>query len=259
MPEEIERPSLKGAVKEAFDDVAEKYASSAVHRGGPELEALLAVAALRGDEAVLDAGCGPGHTAHALAAGAGSVIGVDLSPAMLEQARVLAREKGLTNASFQEGDVEALEFADATFDLVTSRYSAHHYPRPQRALEEFHRVLRPGGRVLLVDTISPEDPGLDTFINLVEWLRDHSHIRDHRDSEWLAMFRSVGFEARLVGEYRLDLDFESWVDRIGTPQEGRDALRFVRECASREARETFRLDPATGSFALFVNLYEAIR
>ena len=142
---------------------------------------------------------------------------------------------------------------------MTSRYSAHHYPRPERALKEFHRILRPGGRVLLVDTISPEDPGLDTFLNLLEWLRDHSHIRDHRDSEWLAMFRRAGFEARLVGEYRLDLDFETWVDRIGTPPEGREALRFVRERASREARDTFRLDPATGSFALFVNLYEAVR
>jgi ubiquinone/menaquinone biosynthesis C-methylase UbiE len=254
-----DQSSLKGAVKRAFDDVAGNYASSAVHRGGPELDALLARAALRGEERVLDAGCGPGHTALALAPTAGSVVGVDLSPSMLEQARRLAGEREAANASFEEGDVESLHFADGSFDLVTSRYSAHHYPHPERALAEFHRVLRPGGRLLLVDTVSPEDPGLDTFINMIEWLRDHSHIRDHRGSEWLTMLEGAGFHGRLEAEFRLDLDFESWVDRIGTPSAGREALRFVRERASREARETFRLDPVTGSFALFVHLYEADR
>jgi ubiquinone/menaquinone biosynthesis C-methylase UbiE len=140
---------LKESVQRQFGAVAASYSTSAVHTGGPDLTALIAAAALRGTERVLDAGCGTGHTALALAPNAATVVGVDLTPAMLAEGTRMAGERGLTNVQFVRGDVERLEFPAASFDLVTSRYSAHHYPRPLAALREFARVLRPGGRLLL--------------------------------------------------------------------------------------------------------------
>src|SRR5512146_775976 len=131
---------IKQSVQRQFGAVAANYTTSAVHRGGPDLDAMLAAAAPHGDERVLDAGCGTGHTALAFAPLVAEVVGVDLTEAMLEQGRGLAAQRGLANVAFQYGDVERLPFPDATFDLVTSRYSAHHYPHPLVALREFARV-----------------------------------------------------------------------------------------------------------------------
>src|SRR5689334_348727 len=135
----------KDSVQKQFAPVAANYASSAVHVAGPDLTAMLAAAGARADQRVLDAGCGAGHTALAFAPQVAEVIALDLTEAMLAQGRKLARDRGIANITFQRGDVERLPFPDSSFDLVTSRYSAHHYPHPQVALSEFARVLRPGG------------------------------------------------------------------------------------------------------------------
>src|SRR5262245_33037712 len=132
---------IKQSVQRQFGAVAAHYATSVVHRSGPDLDAMLAAAAPRGAERVLDAGCGTGHTALAFAPLVAEVVGVDLTEAMLDQGRRLASERGLANITFQSGDVEQLSFPDVSFDIVASRYSAHHYPRPSAALREFARVL----------------------------------------------------------------------------------------------------------------------
>src|SRR5262245_49537523 len=115
------------AVQRQFGPVAAAYATSGVQRGGPELTAMLEAAKLRGDERVLDVACGAGHTALAFAAGAAEVVAVDVTEAMLATGRRLAEEQAVTNVTFQPGDAEALPFPDASFDLVTCRYAAHHF------------------------------------------------------------------------------------------------------------------------------------
>jgi SAM-dependent methyltransferase len=233
---------IKQSVQRQFGQVAANYATSTVHRGGPDLEALLAAAAPRGTERVLDAGCGTGHTALALAPLVAEVVGVDLTAAMLDQGRQLAVERGLTNIAFRLGDVEQLPFPDASFDIVTSRYSAHHYPRPSTALREFTRVLRPGGVFLLVDVVSPDDPTQDTFLNAIELLRDPSHVRDHSTAQWRAMFGAAGFTSELLGTWDLRLDFESWVARMRTPSLSVAQLKALMDGAAREVRAAMTID-----------------
>src|SRR5512138_2454805 len=149
---------IKQSVERQFGPVAANYATSAVHVAGPDLTAMLAAAGARPDQRALDAGCGAGHTALAFAPQLAQVIALDLTEAMLAQGRKLARDRGIANITFQRGDVERLPFPDSSFDLVTSRYSAHHYPHPHVALAEFARVLKPGGTFLLVDVVAPEPP-----------------------------------------------------------------------------------------------------
>src|SRR5215211_712534 len=187
---------VKNSVQKQFAPVAANYATSAVHVAGPDLTAMLAAADARPDQRALDAGCGTGHTALAFAPHLAEVLALDLTEAMLAQGRKLARDRGITNVTFQRGDVEHMPFPDASFDLVTSRYSAHHYPHPLVALREFARVLKPGGTFLLVDVVSPEPPAQDTFLNAIELLRDPSHVRDHTIDQWLHMFDAAG----LAGE-----------------------------------------------------------
>ncbi len=232
--------NIKESVQRQFGAVAQHYATSAVHRGGPDLDAMLA-AAPKGPLRVLDAGSGTGHTALAFAPLVAEVVAVDLTEAMLEQGRRLAEERGLTNITFQNGDVEQLPFPDASFDLVTSRYSAHHYPHPQAALREFKRVLRPGGTFLLVDVVSPDDPTEDTFLNAIELLRDNSHVRDHSVAQWMAMLAALGAQGELLGTWPVRIDFDSWVARMHTPPGAVAQIKALFDNAPRSVRTAMAL------------------
>jgi ubiquinone/menaquinone biosynthesis C-methylase UbiE len=257
---EMSEVDIKQSVQRQFGAVAANYVTSAVHRGGPDLDALLAAAAPRGAERVLDAGCGAGHTALAFAPLAAEVVGVDLTEAMLEQGRRLATERGLANVAFQLGDVEQLPFPEASFDIVASRYSAHHYPRPWAALREFARVLRPGGIFLLVDVVSPDDPTQDTFLNAIELLRDPSHVRDHCITQWRAMLGAAGFACELLGTWDLRLDFESWVARMRTPPLSIAQLRTLFDRAPREVRTAMAIaGEGDYSFSIPVALLRGVK
>src|SRR5258706_15118059 len=159
---------LDTKLQRQFGAAAANYAVSAVHAGGPTLDALVERAALRGTERVLDVGTGAGHTALALAKHAAEVIALDLTEEMLATAAGLARARGLANVWFRRGRAEALPFADASFDLATSRLCAHHYADPAAATRRAARLLNPGGQYLVVDAFSLSGPGRATHLNAVE-------------------------------------------------------------------------------------------
>jgi ubiquinone/menaquinone biosynthesis C-methylase UbiE len=256
-----ETGSVKDTVRDRFSSVADRYASSTVHSQGDELQVMLELASLNGGEHVLDAGCGPGHTALTFAPHVTRVIAVDLSLAMLDQGRRLAEERGLTNIDFREGDVEELPVPDESIDRVVTRYSAHHWPSPERALREFSRVLRSPndkpGRLLLADVVSFPDPTTDTHLQAIELLRDPSHVRDHTKEEWLEMLAAASFEARIALEWNLRLDFQSWIERMQTPEPSIKVIRSLLSAAPQEVRSNLLLE-ADGSFTFPCILFEAV-
>ena len=106
----------------------------------------------------LDIGCGTGFLSLELAARGHRVTGIDLAPAMLTVAKEKAETVGAA-IRFEEADAEALPFAAASFDLVITRHVLWTLPHPEAALDEWIRVLRPGGRVAVIDGQSLVAPG----------------------------------------------------------------------------------------------------
>jgi len=109
---------------------------------------------------VLDLGCGDGTTAVPLAKLGAHVLGVDIARNLVEAGNKRAREHGLTNCSFQEGDASNLHgLNDQSFDLVVSIFGAMFAPRPFDVAKEMARVTKPGGRIVMGNWI-PDDPTL---------------------------------------------------------------------------------------------------
>ncbi|MBH2798221.1 class I SAM-dependent methyltransferase [Serratia marcescens] len=128
--------SHKNAVDRQFGEQANAYLTSAVHAQGKDLQRLAQLLAPHADARLLDLGCGAGHASFTAAARVAQVVAYDLSAQMLAVVKQAAAEKGLGNIQLQQGVAESLPFEDASFDLVISRYSAHHWHDVGQALRE---------------------------------------------------------------------------------------------------------------------------
>lgn len=239
---------VKAAVQKTFGRAAANYAVSTTHAGGPDLDAMVAAAERTGPQParLLDIGTGAGHTAFAFAPLVAEVEALDLTQEMLDQVDRGARERGLVNVHCRLGDAESLPYPDDTFDIVTSRLCAHHFQDVPAFVREVARVLRPEGVFLLADSMAPEDAALDTFFNAFELLRDPSHVRNYSRSQWRAMLAEVGFSSEVLGGWMLEQDFETWIQRVGTPETAVAHLRFLFENAHANARESFAIATDAG-------------
>jgi ubiquinone/menaquinone biosynthesis C-methylase UbiE len=234
----------KSRVQRQFGQNAQKYRDEPLFAAGEDLGHMIEAAQPGGEECLLDVGTGAGHTALAFAPHVSQCIGLDLTEEMVQIATQLADKRGIRNVAFQTGDAEALPFPDTSFDLVTCRLAAHHFPNPAQALQEAARVLKPGGRLLLLDHYAPEDPELDLFINELDRTRDPSHVREYTLDEWEQFFLQAGLTCQTILRPDLELNFEKWVERAQTPPEARTRLIHMMQTASPSCKETFsiRLD-----------------
>jgi ubiquinone/menaquinone biosynthesis C-methylase UbiE len=236
-------PDINHAIQEQFSRVAEHYRHSAVHAKGADLTRIVELVQKYSQPNVLDIGCGAGHVSVALSPISQQVTAYDLTQSMLEQVTILAKERQLSNIVTQLGNADTLPFADATFDIIVTRYSAHHWQNPQQALREIRRVLKSGGMFLLSDVVSPEYYAQDTFLQTIELLRDGSHVRDYRITEWGMWIQSTGFDAGIDMTWRLPLNFDDWVTRMATPASKVSILKELFDGASDEIRSSFQIEP----------------
>ncbi|MDR1989060.1 MAG: methyltransferase domain-containing protein [Acidobacteriaceae bacterium] len=244
-------------VAHTFGASATAYLTSEVHATGEDLAHLASTfAATRGHARVLDMGCGAGHASFAVAPHAREVVAYDIAVPMLDTVARVARERGLTTIRTQQGAAESLPFADASFDWAISRMSAHHWRNVPAALAEARRVLTPEGRLTFIDVAGVDDPLFDTHIQAIELLRDSSHIRDYRASEWLHMLEAAGFSSHVTRRGRIAIDFDTWVARMRTPPDRVTAIRSLWTNAPDEVRHYFGVQP-DGSFELDVLMIDA--
>ncbi len=254
MSETISTPPPRSAA-EQFDKQATQYNSQWNAWSEETLAWLIQNADPRPTDTVLDVATGTGFTALAFAPLVESVVGLDVSSGMLEQARRQAGERGISNAVFQEGAAEALPFSDGHFDVVTCRLAPHHFLNIPKFLVETARVLKPEGRLALVDTSIPKDsPEAAEWQNDVEALRDPSHVRNHTPSEWRGMTEAAGLTVTGCGSGGggITIPLSDWIDKAGcTPTQAAEVRRRFAE-APQSARTAFQIGTQPGGETVFI-------
>ena len=209
----------KDAVRSAFTRQAESYATSERIADPEGRRAFVDYVNPAPDASVLDIATGPGFVALAFAERVHEVVGIDLTPAMLERAELERARRGLTNVRFELGDVESLPYADRSFDVVTCGSAFHHFPAPERVLREMARVLRPAGVVAISDITTSENAEQAARHNRIENLRDPSHTRSLPVSELVAMGERIGLRTLRTQTARRERGLEEWVAISKTPPE----------------------------------------
>jgi ubiquinone/menaquinone biosynthesis C-methylase UbiE len=219
-------------IVDQFTRQAAQFAVSPTARSEDILERIVRAARPSASDTALDVACGPGLLVCSLAKFVRHATGIDLTPAMLEQARRTQTAQGVDNVSWDQGDVGAMPYGDGQFDIVTCRFAFHHFPAPLRVLQEMRRVCRPGGRIVVAD--SAPAAGKDDAFNAMERLRDPSHTRALPAEEMAALFLEAGLPEPEIDRTRLALDLDEFLSR-SYPREGDEAR--IRDMFERALAE----------------------
>jgi SAM-dependent methyltransferase len=196
-------PPVTQTVVDQFTLQASHFREFAEMPGHPRT-VVLAATGISADDTVLDVACGPGVTTCDLAEVARHATGIDITPAMIEQAKQIQKEKGLTNLTWHTGSVPPLPFNDEMFSLVFTRYSFHHFAQPLTVLKEMVRVCKRGGRIVVVDVFMTTTQQAHEY-NQMERLRDPSHVRALLLDELRQLFVDVGLKDPKTMFYKLPM------------------------------------------------------
>ncbi|MFD1170549.1 class I SAM-dependent methyltransferase [Oceanobacillus caeni] len=232
---------IKKDVQKQFGRSADSYVKSEGHSKGEDLKKLVEMARVTGIEEVLDVATGGGHTANALAPLSQKVTAMDLTPEMLSAAEQFIKGNGNVNVDFVEGDAENMPFSSEKFDLVSCRIAPHHFPNIENFIKEVYRVLKSGGQFLLDDNVAPEHDEFDQFYNDVEKMRDYSHYRAWKKTEWIQMLELNGFEIQELHRFEKRFEFGSWCNRMHLSDTEKEALNEFMLKASEETKNKFRI------------------
>jgi ubiquinone/menaquinone biosynthesis C-methylase UbiE len=201
----------KSRILDQFTRQAAPFAQSQAIRNEEALNQIVSLSHAGPDDISLDVACGPGLLACAFARVVRHAVGIDLTPAMLDQARLEQVQQGLANVSWQQGDVTALPYPDGHFSIVSSRYVFHHLMDPLAVLTEMKRVCKPGGRIVVADMAPAPDKA--AALNAEELLRDPSHVRALTEAEFQALFTEAGLPEPVITRCRVEGELDDLLSR----------------------------------------------
>lgn len=236
------KDSNKIEVQQQFSKNAEKYVTSSRHAKGKDLKLLIDSSKANKDMSVLDIATGGGHVANAFAPIVKHVTAYDLTEKMLLNAKKFISQKGYTNVEYIQGDAENLPFREKAFDLVACRIAAHHFSNIDSFLSESARVLKSNGKFQLIDNVSPEYDEFDLFFNEIEKLRDPSHARALKKSEWINKIEKQGLRIINFYNYPKPYYFMDWCRRAGLEKERIDSLETKLINAPLEIKNFFNIE-----------------
>ena len=235
--------SMQSASAAQFDRQSDRYGKSHILANIRDVALGLKGVPVPTGGAALDVATGGGHTALYLARQGWQVTAGDIAPRMLENARKLCGEAGF-HVNTRLFAAEEIPFADASFDLVTSRVAPHHFSSPSKFVRETARVLKPGGYFLLIDgSVPDDDPETEEWLHSVEKWRDPSHGRFLSRKNWEMLVSEAGLKvvrSELQPLKQPDLDW--YFDTAATSAENRQKVLGIVRTASPHVRAAMRLD-----------------
>lgn len=182
----------------------------------------------KSSDALLEVAAGTCACGRAFAPRVRSVVCLDMTEAMLEMGRAAAEREYLQNMTFVQGDAAELPFADDSFDIVFSRLAFHHFPEPETPFSEMARVLKPDGKLVMIDMAAAEEP-LRKTEDTLEILRDPSHIRNLSQPEMLALYEARGLTVERCEIVRTPVRLDIWMTHTATPPETQAVIRAQME------------------------------
>ncbi|MEN1966938.1 class I SAM-dependent methyltransferase [Lentibacillus sp. N15] len=239
----------KDIVKQIFSKNKASYITSSTHANKQDLQEMINWLEPASEMNVLDIATGGGHVAKHLSPYVAKVTATDLTEAMLTN--TASHLQAYNNITFTVADAEDLPFENDTFDIVTCRIAAHHFPNPKAFLAEVARVLTPAGKFLLIDNVAPNEPTLDHFYNTFEKMRDPSHVRARSIAEWKNMFEHQPMRMIKQTSRKKTLPFQEWAKRtLATKAEVQHVENYLMN-AMKYIRNYFQIDIKKGHIQSF--------
>ncbi|WP_249869843.1 class I SAM-dependent methyltransferase [Oceanobacillus saliphilus] len=229
----------KEHVKKVFSKNRKAYVTSSTHSQGEDLQLLKDWLNPTADSILLDIATGGGHVVKQLSPFVKTAFATDITKDMLENTSKHLRD--YPNIIYVIADAEYLPFLDHSFDSVTCRIAAHHFPQPSLFIKEVQRVLKPGGSFILIDNIAAENNDYDVYINKLEKMRDYSHVKSLQISKWKELFQKNNLTVTKERIRKKTLPFHEWVNRtLDKKQEIEKVHEFLLH-APEEIKEYYNI------------------
>ena len=221
---EIMKPVNFTAIHHSFEIQAENFESAELNFTKEEyLKYTLSRVAPDRKDMVLEVAAGTCACGRSFAPLAHTVVCLDATLPMLAVGKEKADSDRMDNMIFMKGCAEELPFLNENFDIVFSRLAFHHFPDADAAFSEMVRVLRPGGKLVLIDVEAAEEELRDTE-DKIETLRDPSHIKNMSRSEMLKLFAAHGLSVESCEKTEMRQKLKNWLALTKTPQDIQDEI-----------------------------------
>lgn len=204
-------------IQKSFTEQAKNFETKSMNFTKQEyLEHMISYVKPQKTDTVLEVAAGTCICGRSLASFVKNVTCLDMTTAMLAVGKAETAKQILLNMDFVQGDAEKLPFSDNSFDIVISRLAFHHFPTPKRCFSEMVRVLKTGGKLVVMDMEAAEETLRNTE-DEIETLRDPSHMRNLSKKEFTEMFQDSHLPIMTIDCTELPVSLPAWLALTNTP------------------------------------------
>lgn len=211
--------SNAAAIQKSFTKQAKNFETKSMNfANGEYLEHMVSSVNPQRSDTVLEVAAGTCICGRSLAPFVENVTCLDMTSAMLAVGKGEAEKQGLHNITFVQGDAGKLPFSDNSFHIVISRLAFHHFPNPKHCFSEMLRVLKTGGKLIVIDMEAAEKYLRNTK-DEIETLRDPSHLRNLSREEFTEMFRDNHLTLTTIDCTEIPVSLSAWLTLTNTSEE----------------------------------------